>query len=150
MWDLRADHCSQKYRWNFLLVALRLPDAFWCIKTFFSLNLWIKIDTYFKLPARRKLSYFAYYRFFFSFLREKRGYEWTQSKTNTKKLPRNRRNWKNDGWRGWVMIVGMIVGIRALQQTAEMMCNENDHERKRSGCGNRKGIIKRVLYSYKV
>lgn len=51
----------------------------------------------------------------------------------------------------------MIAGISLLQQTtgsAEYVpirtCFEKDWERKMSDWGNRKGIIKRVLYNYKV
>lgn len=51
----------------------------------------------------------------------------------------------------------MITSINLLQQTmgsAQCVpirtCFEKDWERKRSDCGNRKGIIKRALYNYKV
>lgn len=143
--ELRADHCSQKYRWMFFSSVKTLPDAFWFIKTyffFFSLfHLPSKPDIHFKLSTWRNLSYISYY--IFTVTPEKKQEKWVniiQDKQGGSLQEKEAAE-------------GMIVSVTSLLQTmgsAECVLYFKNWERKRSNCGNRKGIFKRARNSYEL
>lgn len=73
-----------------------------------------------------------------------------------RKPPRKRSSWKNDS-KYQLTARRMVASINSLPQTrgsavCELIriCFEENWERKRSNCGNRKGILKKVFHNYEL